>query len=184
VRIHLKDGRVAAAVLATSLLLGLPTARWVRGATATTLPAAKRAYLDADARDRQAALQQPPAPKTYAPPERPTEPAWVRGIIDSGQAPFPSSVYSFTNQWQDVVNGEHANVYAGSLRSDRSQGIVALEFTAIDITGPATQGGVYATPTRSGALRIVAASAGRLIVLAENGARFAFDLSTRSFAVQ
>jgi hypothetical protein len=177
--------RSAAVALVTTFVLGVPAATLVRGATQPPFPAEKQALLDASAQARDAALKAPRPPKDplTAPPVRLPEPAWATGIIDSGQAPFPGSVYSFENQWHEIVGGEHANVYAGALRQDRAQGVLALEFTALDITGDATTGGIYPTPLKAGPIRIVAAAAGRVMLLAEDGTQFAFDLATRRFTV-
>jgi hypothetical protein len=132
---------------------------------------------------RRASAPKTPKDPLARPPVSEPEPAWPSGIVDSGQAPFAGSMFAFENQWQDVVAGEHASAYAGSLRDDPAQGIVALAFTALDVTGPASLGGIFRTPLKAGPVRIVAANGARLTLEAADGMHFVFDIVTRSFAV-
>jgi hypothetical protein len=106
------------------------------------------------------------------------EPAWLDGIVESGQAPLPGSAFDIVNQWHDVVAGDHVNVYAGARRDDAGAGIVVVEVTRRDYT---SDGGVYPTPSAGGAVRIVDAIGAKLILLAANGARFTFDVTTRTY---
>jgi len=143
----------------------------------------KQELLQMFAARRAAAVSAPKARKDPGarPPTSEPEPGWPAGIIDSGQAPFPGSVFAFQNQWQGVVRGEHASAYAGAFRDDPMQGVVALDFTAMDVLGPASPGGVYPAPVRSGSLRIVSESAGVLTLVGGGGSRFRFDVATRAF---
>lgn len=175
--------RGAAIALAGCVALGVPAAALVR--EGSDLPPAKQALLDASAEMREAALRAPAPvkdPDALAPPRLP-EPPWPTGIIESGQAPYPGSLYRFSNQWHEVVGGEHAIVYAGALREDPSQGIVAVAFTALDVTSPAAEGGVYETPVRAGAVRIVAATPDGLALEAADGTLLTFSLGSRTFAI-
>jgi len=106
------------------------------------------------------------------------EPEWRRGIIDSGQAPFPAHQYVFQNQWQDVVGGKHTNVWAGAAGDDPQQGVVVVRTTSLDLT---QTGGVevFPTPTRTGALRIADAHGTVLTLVDSTGATFIFHVESR-----
>jgi hypothetical protein len=104
---------------------------------------------------------------------------WPTGIIQEGQAPFPSALYTFQNQWHEILDGAHVQAYAGSLTDDPSEGIIAIQVTSLDLSTVSTQ--IYPTPSRAGAVRIVAADGPRLGLAAANGATFVFNVATRTF---
>ena len=169
---------VIALVAAAAVAIPAATVRGSGGAPE------KPDLLQVFAARRAAAANAPRARKDPAarPATSEREPAWPAGIIDSGQAPFPGSVFAFQNQWQGIVRGEHATVYAGAFRDHPMQGVVALDFTAMDVGIPASAGGVYPTPTTSGAVHIVSESAGVLTLVADGGTTFRFDVAARTFA--
>ena len=98
-------------------------------------------------------------------------------IVESGQAPFPGSLYTFENRWYQATGQGDLVVYAGAARDDPSQGLVAARL----IGGKAGPAAVYHTPMRSGAVRIVGAQSTRLSLLSSSGTRFVFDASSRTF---
>ena len=177
--------RLALVGALSAAAIAVPTAQAVRGAAAPKLPAQKQSIKDRLDRLRADALSAPRPLKDprFRPAEAAAEPAWLEGIIASGQAPYPPELYVFVNQWQSVIGAEHANVYAGAERRDPSQGVVAVDYTPISIEGIADEGGVYAAPAATGTLRIVSVTAGVLTLESLDGTRFAFDLATRGFTI-
>jgi hypothetical protein len=118
------------------------------------------------------------AAKTPVRPARP-EPSWRTGIIDSGQAPFAAVLYRFENQWHEIVDGQHVNVYAGALAQSPEQGVLVLQTSPL---GPGARPAVPAViraPGASGALRLVSATGAVLHVASASGRRFTFHLPTR-----
>jgi|SRR5438309_4332300 len=128
-----------------------------------------------------------PAPSAAAllPAKSSTTPSpWVSprpvpGIVQSRQAPFPSSLYSIQNQWFDQVGSGFVVVYAGNDGQQFDQGIAVVE------TLDASQRRigsleVYRTPTRAGALQIIAAENGVLTLRSTAGAMFSFAVSART----
>lgn len=99
------------------------------------------------------------------------------GIIEGGGADFhyPNHDVIIKNHWQNVINenGEWASMYAGSLYTDPTQGLVLV----------VTQGPLvtYLTPIKAGALRIVEVQNLHLVLLSDNGTIFYFDVLGQSF---
>jgi hypothetical protein len=147
--------------------------------SAGDLPPEKKAILDHIAQLREQGRQgfQPvPDPKYRPPSDTPTP--WRSGIFESGNAPFPSSVYYIENQWQDVVEGEHVNVFAGEYTQDPSQGVVMLALTSLD--GKALSVKESPTPTKVGALKIVSANGFVLRLISTKGSSFTMDAATQT----
>ncbi len=110
----------------------------------------------------------------------PTTEAWPVGIIDGeGPSPLPAEVFVTHNAWQDLVDGHHVTVYAGSERGDPSQGVLVVFVTSLDLQTHRL--GLYRTPARVGALRVVAADAPRLTLVSTSGRLVAFDVASLQF---
>jgi hypothetical protein len=120
--------------------------------------------------------------KTPTAPSRP-EPPWPSGIIESGLAPFPGSAYQFENQWHDVLDGEHVNVYAGAMGDDPLQGVIVVRTTSLDLmsAGPPE---IFTTDQRVGTLRIVSAKDAILTLQSSQGRRFSFNVVTRVLSAE
>ncbi|MCW5852177.1 MAG: hypothetical protein KIT87_19040 [Anaerolineae bacterium] len=116
----------------------------------------------------------PPGTKAVIPTDLPKP--FPTGIIESGLAPFPGSVYRFENQWQDLIGNELVHVYAGALRSDPSQGVLIVLGNLPDGSGGIRRGDFYLAPAKLGALRIVAADGTRLTVQAPDGPLWGVDI--------
>jgi hypothetical protein len=103
--------------------------------------------------------------------------SWPTGIFNNGQAPFPSEMYVFENQWQQVVDGNYVNVYAGALGTDPKQGVLVM-VTRPDLT---SQGNVtvYLTSTKTGSLHITQADNLLLGIVSQNGSTYKFDVATK-----
>lgn len=118
----------------------------------------------------------PTAPKdpTLA-PAPPTVEAipFSTGIFEGGEGAFYSGDVTIQNYWQNIVNGETVQVFAGSLYEDPEQGLV--------IVLGSSPSGRYYTPTRVGSLRIVDESGLRLTLVSTHGATFYFDIPTHQF---
>ncbi len=131
------------------------------------------------ARVRSLAEPRPPKQSERA-PDAAAEPAWRNGIIQSGLAPVPATLYVITNQWHQIVRGEHLNVYAGAFRGDTRRGVVIVETTRLDLNGPGSPGGVYTLPGGGGPVRIVSADGTRLTLRSDDATMFVFDALERS----
>ena len=99
-------------------------------------------------RDAQAATA--PAPAAAAAP--PT------GIIDNVRGALPTSKDRLLNAWQGEVDGRLLAVYAGARAGDGGQGVVVVVALERGNTARFSQHAL-ATPSRSGAVRVVAAHA-------------------------
>jgi hypothetical protein len=146
-------------------------------------PPDKQARLQRFAQIHADALNGPRLPKdpSYAPPPTTPEP-WPTGIIETGQAPFPSVMFTVNNVWQDIVNGEHVQVYAGSETADPLQGVVIVRTVSLDLH--TVHSWLYRTQSRVGALRIVAASGFQLSFISTNNTTFSFDAASRVLTAQ
>lgn len=172
-------------ITTTALLctaIALPMTRSAVGSPGGGLPAEKQALMNQIEQAHSDALAAPHAAKDLALPLAASgpEPAWITGIIDSGQAPLPGSIYEIINQWHDIVGSDHVNVYAGSERAHPEVGLVVVDATGLDLTAPGA-GGIYPTPTAAGAVRIVEAARTTLVLETATGVRFVFDVATRAY---
>jgi hypothetical protein len=129
-------------------------------------PRADKAALRA-ARDAQAAT----APAAPAPPT---------GIIDDVRGALPTSTDRLLNAWQGQVDGRLVTVYAGARAGDSAQGVVVVVALERGDTARFSQHAL-ATPSRRGAVRVVAANAPLVTVQATSGATFALDVTARRF---
>ena len=107
------------------------------------------------------------------------EPGWRTGIIASGQAPFPGTLYRFQNQWHDVVQGQHVNVYAGALAQHPEQGILVVQTTPVQRGRPARAPEVIRAPGRTGPLHLVSAQNTSLHLASADARRFTFEVVSR-----
>jgi hypothetical protein len=100
-----------------------------------------------------------------------------RGIFDSAEAPFATVDFRSTSHWGGTVGGTAYVVYAGQDGQQASTGVVIVEPFG---TGSGTtfhrMGGV-------GALTIVAAEGGTLVLRDARGGTHVFDVASRSFRV-
>ena len=118
-------------------------------------------------------------PKSLTTPSPWVSPQPVPGIVQSRQAPFPSSQYSIENQWFDQIGSGYVVVYAGSDGQVSDQGLLVVE--SLDANQKRVGSlEVYRTPIKVGALRVTAAQTGVLTLQATTGAVFLFDVSKRT----
>jgi hypothetical protein len=153
----------------------------VTGAYPTDYPPVKLTLEYQIEQTRNAALAGtlPPTNAKGAPPTLvSTEPPWPTGIIEDGESPFSAS-FVFKNRWQQVVGGQRIIVFAGSKKSDPSQGVVVVWEISTDQVNSVNN--VYPTSIRDGALRIVAATGLRLTLAGAGGRPFYFDAPSRQF---
>jgi hypothetical protein len=131
---------------------------------------------------KPARIQRQPLPQAQRPDQASSSPLPHRSagngtIVESGQAPFPAAMYTFENRWFERSGGAELVVYAGAAHDDPAQGVLAVRLVGTTMA-PAT---IYRTPARSGSVRVVGADGERLQLLTPSGARFIFDVSSRSF---
>ena len=129
-------------------------------------PRADKAALRA-ARDAQATT----APAAPAPPT---------GIIDDVQGALPTSTDRLLNAWQGEVDGRLVTVYAGARAGDSAQGVVVVVGLERGNAARFSQDAL-ATPSRSGAVRVIAAHAPLVTLRATSGAIFTLDVTALRF---
>lgn len=107
---------------------------------------------------------------------------YPQGVIDSRQAPLPSSVYVITNQYQAVVSGIVLHVYAGALRDDSTQGLLYVQVDDPNHVGSRIHGGALLIPGRTGLAKITAGSGSSVSFTTAAGASGAYDAATGRFS--
>lgn len=134
------------------------------------------------------ARSQPQAPKVHDPPPpqvlTAAEMTAVKsraGIYtaDADEQYHNSPLIEVENLWVDVVDGRRVQVTVGAPDDDPSQGVVIVRTSSL--TGTDAESGVYYTPTKSGAVKVTAASGAEVTLQAANGAVYIFDVRTRTF---
>lgn len=122
------------------------------------------------------------APKDPAlAPEAPwvTDSGFPMGIFEGAGGAAHAWEGSFINHWQGMVGGQFVIVSAGSPAEDPSTGLVML----MRVSGDRTQFSrkFFTTPQNAGPVRVSEASGSQVILSAENGARFTFNIDTEQF---
>jgi hypothetical protein len=128
------------------------------------------------------------------------DPPLPTGIF-TGDTNLPSlpgwgSIYHVTNTWQNVRNDTRYAAYAGleydgplsfqvDTPSQPAQGVIVILELPSDpmaTVEAGTAGGTYLTPTRAGAVQIMAAMGFCLTLLSTNGAQFQFDVDSLTWS--
>jgi hypothetical protein len=118
-----------------------------------------------------------PKPVPFAAPAPGSGP--VHGIVENSQAPFPAGSYRIENQWQELIDGQWVQVYAGSLYADPREGVILVVVSSADWSS-STLAVTYKAGT-VGALKIVAAKGTTLSIQSSGGATLRFDARARAF---
>jgi hypothetical protein len=127
-----------------------------------------------------------PIPRTPTPATIGRQPAGAGFIVDDFVPPFAAMSHVITSMWYQESATQRTVVYAGALRDNpgvspqATQSVVIVEVQTLDgknLPG----GGTYLAPQKVGALKIVNAQGARLILQAETGATFYFDVAARQF---
>ena len=185
--------RFAAAVVGLALigliLFGLPfdgRTQIGRAQSQPRDPKAERVVQEGQAIATAQAQPRPPkdvgkpprqAPGPAQPAALPRQAAGAGTVVESGLAPLPGSVYTIENRWFETRGGGELIVYAGAETQDPAQGVLVVRAAQANL-GPS---GVYPTPTRSGAVRVVGAVGERLQLQSASGTTFTFDVAARRF---
>lgn len=128
----------------------------------------------------QGATRPRPGDPEYVTPIVPTaRPSPTAGIFTIRIPPPFYREYNLTTTWRHYEGAGSLLLLAGAPKDDPAQGVL-LEWR-IPAPGRAPQSARYATPTRSGSVRILAEQNGQLTLEAENGDLFVFDVATRRF---
>lgn len=177
-------GLIALTVLGLVFAQALNTAINTSGAVATQTQASESTVtpslvdIEATYAAYQSGGENPPptAPKdpTLAPAPPTIEPLpFPTGIFEGGGDAFYSGDVTILNYWQNMVNGEPVQVFAGSLYNDSGQGLV--------IVLSSSPAGRFYTPTKAGAVQITGESGLRLTLISTGGITFYFDIPSRQF---
>ena len=102
------------------------------------------------------------------------------GILNQFTPPFHAEDVTIRNVWQNEVNGELVQVYAGNLYSDSEQGIVIVRTTAAD--GVNTTESRYLTPDKAGAVKIEAENNMKLSLKSDKGKSYEFDVKSKGLS--
>jgi hypothetical protein len=135
-----------------------------------------------DQKEQEEKANAPRIPKETAPPPPVTvamEPGKPRGITDLN-SPFGSQQAKIQNAWQDEVNGQWFQAFAGHVPGKKTQGVVWV----VDWVNGAPKTEAFNTPIAAGSVRFVQANDTRLTLKADNGETFVFDVKTRQFVAQ
>jgi hypothetical protein len=148
---------------------------------------ALRALIEQETRRREqapradkAALRAARDAKAAAGPAGPPGPTPPAGILDDVQGALPTSPDRLLNGWQGEVDGHFVVVYAGAKAGDPAQGVVVV-VTMDHADSASFRQDVVVTPSRRGAVRIVAARSPLVRLRAASGARFTLDVAARRF---
>jgi hypothetical protein len=191
---------LVATALASALLLGNPFIGIAQTTPTPDRPSNpdKHLLLAHETQELAAAQAVPRPPKDSAKPPRvqaqapqprlrpeattalaplPRTSAGIGTIVQSGQAPFPGSLYTFENRWFEAHGDADLVVYAGAGQADLARGLVVVRVIGVT-PGPAS---VYYTPIRAGSVHVIAAQGERLTLLSTTRVRFFFDVPSRVF---
>jgi hypothetical protein len=114
------------------------------------------------------------------PPSAPVVPPTIpTGIIEHPTPPFPSSVATINNSWQEIADGRLVQFYAGAFGDDPEQGVVILNKLVIPGSDAAPEPVQwFPTPTKVGAVRIVGVDGTKLSLLSVTDQQLTFDTAS------
>jgi hypothetical protein len=124
-------------------------------------------------------------PKTVDVPRRP---AGIGTIVEDSPSGY-SSNYLLENEWREVIGDKLIRVFAGALQGNGIvflprpwQGLVIVEVRIPNTDAfVAGESGFFNTPSKVGSVKIVDAQGERLVLRAEDGTTFYFDVPARRF---
>jgi hypothetical protein len=103
--------------------------------------------------------------------------SYPTGIFTEGLAEYSKMGFDIKNGWRGELDGYPIRAAVGSLVSDSLQGVILV---AWDLPGT-PNAGVYETTRKAGYLEIASEQNKRLILQAEDGSIFYFDLPGQRF---
>jgi hypothetical protein len=172
---------IAAALLCSAATIagGAATATDPGASTEKTALAQRTAAVRQAARAQEAAHPKPVDPAVTRPRSVPDGPP-PTGLVEL-PSPFAAREYVLgAIGWQSVSGDRRLTAYAGRLGDEEAQGVIVIVTTSI----PANErqaADVYPAPANGGALRIVGARRGMLLLRDERGETLSFDVSARRF---
>ena len=110
---------------------------------------------------------------------RAENPPFRTGIITGEPGPFYAEELFVENLWQDIGENGFVQIFAGALGNDLSQGVVVVLTTSSNRIQGFEEW--VMTPSKTGAVRIVAVDDGFLVLHSSQGGRILFDWEKRSF---
>jgi hypothetical protein len=106
-------------------------------------------------------------------------PPFATGIFEGQTGVFHAFEAKIENHWRGIVDGERVFVYAGAWVSDPSQGFIAVHS---NVRSSGYLHGLFPSPTKSGALRIIGVKGSRLIIQQANSkAKLFFDVPALTY---
>lgn len=125
----------------------------------------------------------PIAPKTEViPPQPSNDHTPVRaplGIDEDLKGPFRSQEAKVNNGWHGLKDGQYVHAFAGHVPGQKPQGVLWIIIERPD--GSPGKFERYDTPSAAGTIRVVSADGFELVLQAENGEMFLFDVATRRY---
>ncbi len=117
----------------------------------------------------------------------PREPAGGGYIVEGAQPPFPSMQFAGRNQWfTEDGAGTRVIVWAGEQgtpegqRKD-NQGAIMIDVQDASTGGPGRFQGFFPTPPMHGAVRVSGATGNVIILEADDGTTWQFDVDLRAY---
>jgi len=109
---------------------------------------------------------------------------YPEGIFETTQAPLRAAQYAIRNTYQVVRRGVILKVYAGSLRTDPTQGVLVLLTLSPTVPLPEQRGLVFQTPEKLGSLHIDRVDGDVILISTDRGHSWTFDVRHRRFGTQ
>jgi hypothetical protein len=150
------------------------------------------AQVQAEARASAAARGKPDDPLAHRPPAQ-SNGRPPTGVLELSSPFRPDQYLLGSVGWQSVDQGERTTLYAGSLGSDHSQGVVLVTTASLP---PASRAPnlrdeldgsesfvtkAFVAPSRRGSLEVRSARGDRVLLASPDGATVVFDVSARRF---
>ncbi len=104
---------------------------------------------------------------------------WEEGVSDTQESMLPVGVAEVTSVWMTTVGQSHYAVYAGSVDSDHSQGLLIVQ--AFDACGRHVSDTSYAGAAKLGELHIASVTGHVLSLTGPAGDTITFDFDARTF---
>ena len=116
------------------------------------------------------------APQSIQPPPVQTDPPFEPGIFAGDEGRFHPVEAVIQNYWQDLVNSNYVQVFAGATGGDPQQGVIYRVVTSADKGD--TRVDRYLTPEKHGTILVESETDWVLTLITSDGTRYEFDVNT------
>ena len=163
------------AALAIVLAIGVVIA--IRGTAAAGDPNEKQLIEQRYQQDKLVSPRVVGSPSQERPTGHVTNPPAPTGVLETHDAPFPTTEFLASNRWQGVIGGRLVSVIAGGIPNSTTGVLMVLGFS--EDTTKIIDSQRVILPGAPGSARVLSATGTLVQIQTASGKQFTFDAATR-----